>query len=450
MYKVLIVDDDVAVTNYLMVFLAQTDEFESIVLNDPLKVPEVLARERFDVFLLDMDMPHLSGTDILKLARERGVTTPIVFLTGVSDVDLAVKAMKLGAFDYLRKPVEEEYLVDVLRNAIKYESTQASIKALPVNLVRSDLAFEEAFSQIPTLDPEMIRILHKVEKMAASDLPMLIIGKRGTMKELFAEAVHKISHRSAKPFIIVDAMAISSEAFTADLFGQERDWSGAHGERPGFLEAAEGGTLFLDNIDRLSMSMQMRVKRVIQSNEFYREKSTTIRKVDVRLIAASSFDLTNEDYRRGFSDDLLYHLMLNTIRIPPLRERPDDIPLLAEQILEEIAAKTGKRVVGFKPEFLEVLRRYDFPYNRSELNNIIAKAVVDADEGLLSVEHLPQYVLERAKVSAKTNCDSEPRKLSDIEREHVVKAVEFYSGDRAKAAKQLGVSLDELERITSS
>jgi len=415
MYKVLIVDDDVAVTNYLMVFLAQTEEYESTVVNESRDVQEVLRRESFDVLLVDMDMPLVSGMDILKLVRDDEITTPVVILTGVGDVDLAVNAMKLGAFDYLSKPVEEEHLLDVLANAIEHKSTQHSIRSLPGELVREDLSNEGAFDQFPTLDPDMIRLLHEVEKMAASDLPIFIWGERGTTKELLAHAIHNTSSRRNGPFVEIDCEAISPEKFPADFFGQVQDWSGTHDERPGFLESAEGGTLFIENIDCLSFPMQMRLKRFIKSNEFYREKSTTIKKVDVRLIAASQHDPLSEKNAEGFSKDLLYHLMVNSIRIPSLRERVNDIPLLAEHFLKMISVRTGKAISGFEPEYLELLKRYDFPYNRMELLNIIEASVISSDEGKLTVDSIPSYVRKKVDAGAKIESDLEPKNLNEIE-----------------------------------
>lgn len=450
MLKVLIVDDDVAVTNYLMVFLAQTDEYESTVLNDSREVQELLERETFDILLLDMDMPYLSGMDILSMTKDMKSLVPVVFLTGVGDVDLAVKAMKLGAFDYLSKPVDEEHLLDVLANAVKYSSTQESIRSLPVNPVRSNLAFQDAFEQLPSLDPEMIKILHKAEKMAHSDLPIFIWGEIGTMKELLAGAIHQISPRCSSPFVLVDVAEISPKTFPMEFFGTDKDWSGSHTEHIGFLEAAEGGTLFIDNIDRLSPPMQTRLKRVIQTGDFYREKSTSVHEANVRFIVASHFDLTSDEYKGRFSDDLLYHLMIYSIYIPPLRERPDDIPLLADMILKEETARAGKRVTGFDGEFITLLKSYDFPYNRSELKNILSKAIISSDSDILTIENVPEYVLERIRIKQESAEKADkPKRLLDIEKEHIKNALDYYEGDRIKTAEELGIDLDKLDEIVS-
>ncbi len=190
MKKVLIVDDDVAVTNYFMVFLVQTGLFEPTVVNDSREVEQRLAEEHFDAIMLDMDMPNVSGMDILRSIRAKGNTSPVVVITGVSDVDLAVRAMKLGAFDYLTKPIDDHTLLQVLDNAIEHRSLRRSIDELPKQLTRKDLAHEAAFTQLPTQDPGMIRLFHQAERLATSDLSVFIWGESGTGKEAVARAIH--------------------------------------------------------------------------------------------------------------------------------------------------------------------------------------------------------------------------------------------------------------------
>ena len=224
---------------------------------------------------------------------------------------------------------------------------------LPEQLSRQDLAHEAVFEQFPTQDPGMIRLFHQVEKLAPSDLGIFIWGESGTGKEALARTIHNSSSRSDGPFIAVEADSRDPESFPGFFFGQDRDWSGSREESAGVLEQADGGTLFLNNIDALSLPMQVRLKRVIQNDEYYRENSTKIRKIDVRLIVSSTHDLTLPEYMDTFSRDLLYHLMVNSIQIPPLRERQVDIPLLADLFLREEVERTGKKIVGFSDEFLE-------------------------------------------------------------------------------------------------
>ncbi|MEP0813480.1 MAG: sigma-54-dependent Fis family transcriptional regulator [bacterium] len=446
MHRVLVVDDDVAVTNYLMVFLAQTEEYEAAVENDSRRVLPILEREPFDAVVLDMDMPYMSGLDIMRLISERGLSVPVIILTGVGDVDLAVKAMKQGAFDYLTKPVDEETLLEVLASAVKQSGIKSSISSLPSQLKREDLSHQQEFSEFPTLDPSMIRILHEVERMALGDLPIFIQGERGTGKHLLAYSIHAISGRRGGPFIVVDAAAYDPERFSEHFFGRARDWSGRMEERAGFVEAAVGGTLFLDCVDRLTHPMQVRLNRLIKSGAFYRDGSTEIRRASVRLIAASEVDLSGEE-GADFSQDLLYHLNANTVRIPPLRERPDDIPVLARHFLEEEAARLGRPFSGIQPELMEMLKGYFYPGNRSELRSIIAACAANEKGEELSTASLTPYLREILAGGHPLPPGYKPKKLRDVEREQALLAYEFYQYDPVNAAAALGITLSELEEL---
>ncbi len=447
MKKILIVDDDTAVTNYLLVFLVQSGIFEPTVINDSREVEGRLDSESFDVVLLDMDMPNVSGMDILHKMRGKGDETPVVVLTGVSDVTLAVKSMKLGAFDYLTKPVDEDKLLEVLDNAMAHGVLNREIGDLPVELSRQDLTYEAIFEQFHTQDPGMIRLFHQIEKLAPSDLGIFIWGESGTGKEALARAIHNASSRSDRPFIAVEADSQDPDRFPGFFFGQDRDWSGSREEAAGVLEQANGGTLFLNNIDALPLPMQVRLKRVIQKDEYYRENSTKIREIDVRLIVSSPHDLTLPEYKDTFSRDLLYHLMVNSIQIPPLRERPGDIPLLAEQFLREEVEKTGSRITGFSDEFLELLKDYSFPTNVQELRTIVALAVANEESDRITVDSLSATIRERISPAAVVEgLPFMPRKLEEVIREHVAKTLEYFGGDREKTAEELGIKLDEMEK----
>jgi len=451
MKKILIVDDDVAVTNYLMVFLMQTESFETTVVNDSREVPDLLSRETFDVVLLDMDMPNISGMQILEIMEERKIKIPVVVLTGVSDVDLAVRAMKVGAFDYLTKPVDDEYLIGVLDSAIEHSVLHKSIGRLSTQLKREDLAHKEAFSHFPTQDSAMIHIFHQAEAMASGDLSVYIWGERGTGKEALARAVHKVSSRRDGPFVTADAAAQKPAKFSAALFGQAKDWSGKQEERNGFLDEATGGTLFLDEIEYLTFPVQIRMKRVIQAGEYYKDNSTIIKKIDVRFIGASEEDLTGEQYKDKFSRDLLYHLMVNSIHIPPLRSRKDDIPILAEHFLKQELQKTDKRISEFSSDYIDLLKNYDFPDNVQELQTIIAGSVVNEKSGVVTVDSLPPYIRKKITEEEREPVEEDftPRKLEVVKKEHVLKTLEYFDGDREKAAEKLGISLEETGRILS-
>ncbi len=451
MKKILIVDDDPAVTNYLMVFLMQTGLFETTVINDSREVSGLLESDAFDIVLLDMDMPNVSGMDVLNEMRGRNLDIPVVVLTGVSDVDLAVKAMKLGAFDYLIKPADEEKLLEVLGNAIEHGMLHRGIQTLPEKLSRKDLEHEDAFAHFSTRDQGMIRLFHQAEKIAASDLSIFIWGESGTGKEALARAIHNASRRRDKPFVAAEADSQDPETFPAFFFGQDRTWGGTREERPGILEEANGGTIFLNHVDALSSSMQVRLKRFLQTGEFYRENSTRIRKADVRMIVASTVDLTGPEYKDKFSHDVLYHLMINSIYMPPLRERIGDLPLLVEKLLQEEAAKAGREFRGVADEVLEYLKDYSFPNNVMELRTIIAGAVANEEGDVLTVDSLPLSIRQMVEGEKARAAETfVPKRLELVVRDYVMRTLEHFSGRRDLAARELGITVEEVDRITGS
>ncbi len=446
MKRILIVDDDVAVTNYFKVFLMQTGLFDSTVVNDSREVEGLLERENLDLILLDMDMPNVSGMDILRAMRDKGDDTPVVVLTGVSDVDLAVKAMKLGAFDYLIKPIDDDKLLEVLDNALEHSVLRRTISDLPTELTKKDLAYASAFEYFPTQDQKMIRLFHQAENLASSDLNIFIWGESGTGKEALARAIHQASPRRDKPFVALEADSQTTESFPAFFFGQARDWSGTRKETPGLIDEVNKGTLFLNNVDALALPVQVRLKRVIQTGEYYREHSTRIRKVDVRIIVSSTKDLTKPEYADDFNRDLLYHLMVNSIEIPALRERSVDISLLAEFFMKEEAEKVGKKITGFEEEFLELITNYRFPDNVQELRTIVAGAVANAQHETISASSLPPYILKRIEPE-KDAAAFQPRRVEEVVREHVGKTLDHFRGDRERAAEALGITAKKLDKL---
>ncbi|MBU0504835.1 MAG: sigma-54 dependent transcriptional regulator [bacterium] len=395
MKKLLIIDDDVAVTNYLMVFFMQTEAYESTVINDSRDIPEILSHEIFDVILLDMDMPHLNGLDILKLLKEKNIKTPVVILSGVNDVDLAVKALKLGAFDFLTKPVDDNDLLDVLTKAMQQRKEYSRINKLPEELKKEDLKYKEAFEYMPVVSSLMIRIFHQAEKMAVGDLSVFIIGDQGTGKKHLAKAIHEASPRKKKSFVAVDLAAYEKKDMAEALFGIGGDWKGERQATPGFMENAEGGTLFIDNMDLLTLPLQIRLNRVIRAQEFYREYSTKIQKIDVRILAASNYDLSSEEYAERFSQEFINHLMVHSIKLPSLKERREDILLIAEQVLNREVERTGKEIKGFDEKYKAFLMRYEFPGNMRELKDIIANSVINEEGEMLNINSLSPYVREK-------------------------------------------------------
>lgn len=446
MKKLLIVDDDVAVTNYLMVFLMQTGEYEPTIVNDSRTVPTILEREQFDMMLLDMDMPHLSGMDIIKHISEQALNLPIVVLTGVGDVELAVSSLKLGVFDYLTKPVDDDHLLEVIGKAIELGTTRGSIRTLPTQLSVDDLVYRDAFDHLRSGSPEMVRLLHQAEKMAAGDLCIFIFGERGTGKRSLAKAIHRASPRRDGPFVSIDAAARDISVFPKVFFGSTPEADGEP-DRRGFLEEADGGTVFINNIDALPLPVQTRLNWVIQYGEFHREYSPRVQRVDVRVIVASLYDLAADEHHETFSQDLLYRLMVNSLHLPPLRERREAIPALALDALKREAQRLNRPIEGFTDGLMDLLLHYEFPGNVQELNDIVATCVINTESGMVGTDSLSNYMKDILTSGRRSLASFHPRRLDEVVREHVDKTLRYTGGDKVKAATELGIDVDSLDEI---
>jgi DNA-binding NtrC family response regulator len=444
--RILIIDDDVAVTNYFLVLLTQTERYEPVIVNDARRVPELLKACQFDAVILDIDMPELNGVEILRMMHERENPTPVVVLTGVGDVEPAVKAMKYGAFDYLVKPADDEHLLEVLDQAVEHGRLRRLLSALPLRPRREDLAHRAAFGSFITADPRLIRILHEAEKMALGESTIFISGELGTPRGTLALAIHRISPRRDGPFVAFDVSSAAPESATSRIFGAARAWREASEERRGLVEDAEGGTLFIDHVECLGEPAQLRLKRLIQGGEFYRDNSTAVLESNARFVAGSALELDSDEGREVFSQTLLYHLMINFLRIPPIRERRGDIRLAAGEAVRREAERMGKAVDGLEPAVLDFLERLPFPGNDAEVESVVAGAVLHCEGARVAMEDLPPCLLESMDhaFSPDSRC---PRKLADVERQYVVETLESCHGDRGDAAARLGISIEQIWEI---
>ena len=441
--KVLIVDDDMAVTNYFMVFLMQTELFEPEVENDSRQVMGRLQDEEYDVIMLDLDMPNVTGMEILTRMRAEDIHIPVVILTGASDVDLAVRAMKHGAFDYLTKPVDDEHLLEVLSSAVEMGVMQASMEKLTEKVATGELQHQAAFAHLPTENPEMLKLFHEAETLAGGNLNLFIHGERGCGKKWLAKAIHQASGRADKPFLALDCTSQAPDELSGVLFGRAQDWQGATKEVEGILTRAQGGTVFMNNIEHMSPPVQVRLNHAIQTGEYYSDNSTAILNCDTRFIMASTHDLTSSRFQDSFSRDLLYHVTTTSLHMPALRERPCDIPVLAHHFLAEESRRNNKKISGISDEFLALLQDYFFPGNVQELRKLIISAVALTRDDLLDVDDISAYSRERLTLGAFTH-RFQPRTLADVVRTHVRDTVRYCSGDRREAALLLQINEEEL------
>ena len=439
MTRILIIDDNQSILNFLNVLLLQTGKYVIDTLSDSRRAFDILEKKEHDILLLDMDMPVVSGMDILQYVNDQKLTITTIVLTGVEDIDLAISAMKLGTFDYLIKPIDEDRLMDALDVAAKDISYSEPTRGSQLSL--ATLAHQDVFSEIVTRDEGMIRIFHFVEKYAHTDNSILIWGESGTGKELIAKAIHKISHRRDKKFIAINAGTFAQELFSSEFFGYEKGaFTGAVKTKKGFIEEANGGTLFLDEIGELDLPIQVKLLRVLQEEEFYKLGSTKNIKIDVRIIAATNKNLFEEINRGNFRKDLFFRLNINSISLPPLRDRKDDIPLLAECFLKKYNKKYNRNIHKISRPVINSLRSYAFPGNIRELMNIINSSMIVETSGELRKTSLPSYFLENQSNNNHLEEGIVPGTLEEIEKEHIRKVLVFTDNNKTKAAAILGIS----------
>ena len=442
MTRVLVIDDDRAILNFMKIFLLQTGRFDVEVLGDSKQAFQVLTAQTYDILILDMDMPDVSGMDILHFIQKEGINIFTVVLTGVEDIDLAITAMKLGISDYLLKPVEEEKLLAVLDDGSRFRELAVTETGPAQPFTLDGLKHPAAFANIITGDRQMLQIFHHVEKFAETDNSILIWGESGAGKELVARAIHDISTRGEKNFIAVNAGAFADDLFTSEFFGHEKgSFTGAVRDKKGFLEEADGGTLFLDEIGELSLPIQVKLLRVLQEEEFYRLGSTRNVKMDVRIIAATNKDLFQEIKRGNFRKDLFFRLNINAIHLPALRERPGDIELLAQHFFQLFNERYEKNIQGISAPVLNLLKNYGFPGNIRELMNIINSAMVVESGNELRKASLPAYFLENASTRPEPVTGTGPLKsLQEVEKEHIRTVLTHTGNNKTMAAKILGIS----------
>jgi DNA-binding NtrC family response regulator len=440
MKKILAIDDDQAVLNYLNIMLLQTGAYQVATLANSSRAFQELKGNDYDLLLLDMDMPEVSGLDILRFIREKNIDVETIVLTGVEDVELAVSAMKLGAFDYLTKPVDNDQLLKIITAVLENRRTRSGAAAEPA-LSREQLTFAEAFKDIITRDDEMLRVLQMVEKMAQPDNSILIWGESGTGKELIAKAVHRISRRRDENFVAVNAGTFANELFSSEFFGHDKGaFTGASAAKKGFLEAADKGTLFLDEIGELALPIQVKLLRVLQEGEFFRLGSTKNQKVDVRIIAATNKDLLSEMKKGNFRKDLFYRLNMSSVYLPPLRERKGDIPLLCQHFLEKYCEQNQKKILKISDAAMRLLNHYDYPGNVRELMNVINSAIIIETGTELQKKSFPHYFLENSRVKETTPSGQPLQALSEMEKEQIHKVLVHTGGNKSQAAKILGIS----------
>ena len=440
MKKILIVDDDVAHRTMLKVNLMGAG-YEIVEADDGDQVLPALEQEEVDLILMDLKMQRMDGMEALKLLRERGRMEPVVVITAFSSVESAVEAMKQGALDYVTKPVDIESLKLTVAKALDFEALREENQEL-----KKRLGEQFDFGNIIGRSPAMQKVFETLSLVAPSDATVLINGESGTGKELIAGALHHNSNRRDGPFIKVNCAALHENLLESELFGHEKGaFTGADSRRQGRFELADHGTLFLDEIGDMSLQTQAKILRVLQEGELERLGGSQTIQVDVRLVAATHKDLNRMVEEGTFRQDLFFRLSVVPIELPPLRDRTEDIPVLADFFLKRYAEKNKKDIKGFHPQTLILLGRYSWPGNIRELENTIERAVILCPGEQITPRELPPQMLpDDFQPGGDADLNRGGLTLKDMEREAIRATLEQTGGNRSQSAKLLGIARQTL------
>jgi DNA-binding NtrC family response regulator len=447
MPRILIADDQADVLAALSLLL-KGERYQIESASSPEGVLKTIDTRDFDVVLIDLNYARdttsgSEGLDLLSRIRAADPTLPVVVMTAWGSVDLAVEAMRRGARDFIQKPWDNARLLAVLRTQVELaEALRRGRRLEAENIALRDESSND-IPQVVAESPAMKSVLNLVERIGPADANVLITGENGTGKEVITRVLHSISSRRSKPLISLNAGALAEGVFESELFGHVRGaFTDAKSDRVGRFELADGGTLFLDEIGNVPLNLQAKLLRVLETGEFERVGSSKTQKVNVRLLSATNADLAAEVAQGRFRQDLLFRLNTVEIRLPPLRDRIEDIPVLAEHFLKVHRERYRRPIMGFTPEALDALRQHLWPGNVRELDHVIERAVLMSTGNIVTAFDLALEATPDARLSARL----EEMSLEDAERLLIKKALARFEGNANRAAEALGLSRSALYR----
>jgi len=428
--KNLVVDDEAIVRESLRDWLSDVGH-QVLIAEDGPRALEIIEEEKPGIVIADLVMPGMDGIELLKKAKEISPNIEVIIITAYGSIPTAIAAMREGAYDYIEKPFCPEMAELLVEKLAEHQW-----------LIEENISLHQKlderyrFENIIAKSPKMQQVIEVIKVIAKSNATALITGDSGTGKELVARAIHSQSYRKDKPFVAVSCAALPESLLESELFGHEKgSFTGAHAQRKGKFEVANRGTLFLDEIGEMSANIQVHLLRVLEEKEFTRVGGNELVKVDVRVISATNKDIKRAVADGQFREDLYYRLNVVTIELPPLRERKEDIPLLAQHFLKKFAAENQKEITGFSPEANDFLLKYEWPGNVRELENAIERAVILAKNPYIEVADLPQESLTLVRSAAQV------KNLAEVEKNHILNILTETRGNNySEVARILGIS----------
>ncbi|MFP4363877.1 MAG: sigma-54-dependent transcriptional regulator [Spirochaetia bacterium] len=441
--QVLIVDDEKNIREGLGKALELEGDYQIHLAADGQEALDLFKQKEIDCVITDLRMPKVSGEKLLKQLVKDAPTVPVIILTGHGTIETAVQAMRDGAYDFLTKPVNLDRLTLLVKRAVSTRELMLQHRAMQVELEK-----KKAYKNIIGKSDQMLKIFDVIEQVAPTKASVLVTGESGVGKELIADAIHESSNRKGQPFIKVHCAALSEGLLESELFGHEKGaFTGAISRKKGRFELANGGTIFLDEIGEISQSVQIKILRVLQEKKFERVGGEETLEVDVRIVSATNRDLLDEIKNGKFREDLYYRLNVVNIHVPSLRERKEDIPLLASAFLKEFAEENGRNLEGIDQKARMALYNYSWPGNIRELRNCIESAVVMSKDKVITMEDLPPNVTKlpdddyiRIPVGSS---------FEEAEKEIIRSTLNYQKGNKTKTAEVLGIGRKTLHRKIS-
>jgi DNA-binding NtrC family response regulator len=437
--RVLIVEDDAAARVGLEQ-LVKSWGFMAEAASDGEEALEKVTSFRPAIVITDLVMPRMDGLALLRALQQQGADVTTLLLTAQGTVETAVEAMKEGAYDYLTKPIDIQRLKILLDKIVERLETVREVKAL-----RRQLREQGTFGSLIGNSPEMRKIYQIVEQASPTGASVLITGESGTGKELVAQTIHQLSPRTAHPFVAINCAAIPETLLESEIFGHEKGaFTGAADRRQGCFELADRGTLFLDEIGEMTPATQVKLLRVLQERRFRRLGGRTEQSVDVRMIAATNVDPVEAVKQGKLREDLFYRLNVFAFRLPPLRERKEDLPLLVQAFINEFNQRNQKSVIGVDQQAMRMLEHYAWPGNVRELRNVIERATILAEGDFIQMKHLPPLLVTKGEETLPTMTLTPGTTVDEAERRLILLTLDHTRNNKTRAAEILGISLKTL------